>query len=121
MSEADISGVFNPLDVSAAIAVGIIIGILSGLVTILIVRVTLKDDRSTGDFVELIAEFVAVPSLWFGGGFINEQLVVQMKLAQNVSYYMLSVAIVYSCLVLFSTAPYLRLFISSMLPSERDS
>ena len=90
----------------AAIPLGILIGTISGLAAVLLIKIAFQGSR-VASILSAIGELLALPTFWFGGPWLTTRIIQQVQLSEDI--YVLSVALVFMIWVSF---PMFRLVIA---------
>ena len=82
------------------IAIGFLIGFISGAVFLLLLKTANRLSEKGGTIIiTFTAELLAIPALWFGGGFLTgpviQKLSSQLPEGELFMYYVLSLAVVF--------------------------
>lgn len=86
------------------IAIGILIGIVSALVTLVLLKPAASATTSQTNSVLLIgAELLAIPTFWFGGPWVTTTLLKLVKLDDFLIPYTLALAVTYAILICYPT------------------
>ena len=82
------------------IPIGILIGLLSGVIFLFLVRTawTSRNDRKA--LAKVILELVAIPTFWFGGSWAASALFREVDVASMLPYYATSLAVVFGLIAL---------------------
>ncbi|MDO8545635.1 MAG: hypothetical protein Q7S40_34765 [Opitutaceae bacterium] len=82
------------------IPIGILIGLLSGVIFIFLVRTawTSRNDRKAVG--KVIIELVAIPTFWFGGSWAASALLREIDVSLMLPYYATSLAVVFGLIAL---------------------
>ncbi len=82
------------------IPIGVLIGLLSGVIFIFLVR-TAWTSRNDGKAVAKVTlELVAIPTFWFGGSWAASTFLKDIDVASMLPYYATSLAIVFGLIAL---------------------
>ncbi len=88
-----------------AIPLGILIGTISGLAAVLLIKVAFQGSLVVS-ILSAIGELLALPTFWFGGPWLTTRIIERVQLSEDI--YILSVALVFMIWVSF---PMFRLVI----------
>ena len=89
------------------IALGILIGVVSGLVVLLLFNTGIRAPKAI-DILPVVLEFLALPTFWFGGPWLTTSLLEIVDLNDILSSYLLSLTFTF---VLIIIIPLFRLVI----------
>jgi nitrate reductase gamma subunit len=77
------------------VALGLLIGLLSGFVLMLLVRTAMRQDaKDLKAIVAVITELMSIPAFWFGGPWLTETFLSAMP-PETLSAYVSSLAITF--------------------------
>jgi hypothetical protein len=91
------------------IPLGILIGVLSGLVSLAFLRTLQAVKNDSGAVLKLAAELIAIPTLWFSAPFVSK-LLAGISPERLVTAYVIALAITWVMIMLW---PLLRLIIAT--------
>ncbi|MEJ2366682.1 MAG: hypothetical protein P8017_18845 [Deltaproteobacteria bacterium] len=98
------------MDIVASICVGALVGAVSGIATLFLLRAGLSKNVSFKSISLLVGETLALPAFWFGGSWLSKEALGEIHFAENFSYYILSLSVVYLVL----SVVWLFLFIGTL-------
>lgn len=82
------------------IPIGVLIGLLSGVIFIFLVR-TAWTSRNDGKAVgKVILELIAIPTFWFGGSWAASAFLKEIDVSAMLPYYATSLAVVFALIAL---------------------
>jgi len=82
----------HPLPAMIGIPIGLLIGVISGVVFLLLVRTAWSSQKAVW---KVIAQLIAIPGFWFGGPWVTTTLFEQVDLASMLPYYASTLAVVF--------------------------
>ena len=84
------------------LALGFLIGIISGIVFLLLLNTAvITSDKSASFILTLTAELFAIPTFWFGGPWLTTQLLKLVPLQELINPYVASLAVIFSVISLY--------------------
>ena len=86
------------LQIIAGLAIGILIGVLSGIVFLSMLRLVVKA-RKLKEVVAIAAQLLSLPTFWFGGPWLGNRLMQSLKWESLLPYYLLGLAVVFLLLI----------------------
>ena len=96
----------------AGIVIGVLNGIVTGLVTLLLWQTSLNIASGSAikvtSVLTITAEILALPSFWFGGPWLATKILDQILLVDMVSYYLVTLCLVYVVFVSVPLAKWVR-------------
>lgn len=92
------------------IPLGLLIGVLTGLVVLLLIRTAWRTSRiSLKSLGALVGQFLSIPTFWLGGPWISGSFLKGENFTEILPYYAVSLACTFS---LIAAYPLLRIVIS---------
>lgn len=84
------------------IALGILIGIISGMVALVLLKTANSASiKNISSIVAITTEILAIPTFWFGGPWIATSLLNFIKLDQIINSYIVSLATTFMIVVVY--------------------
>ena len=99
-----VTGAMQPLGV----ALGVLIGVVSGTCLILLLRTALAGRPGLKDTLAITSELLAIPTFWFGGPWVTTVFAESLDLRAILPSYMVALAVTF---VLIALYPLVRLVI----------
>ena len=82
--------------------IGVLIGVISGMVTLLLLRTaTGASIKEVKAIIAITAEFLAIPTFWFGGPWVTTALLNLVPLTKFLNPYIISLTISYLIIVFY--------------------
>ncbi len=84
----------------AGIALGLLIGVVSGTVALVLLKTAnTASVKDVSSIVALTSEILAIPTFWFGGPWVSASLLKLVPLAGMINPYIISLAICFPVIV----------------------
>lgn len=84
------------------ISLGVLIGIVTGVVMILLISAATKTKLRARDIIPLTAEFLSIPTFWFGGPWLTTSFLKTVDLNDILESYMLSLVLTFVLVIIYS-------------------
>jgi ABC-type dipeptide/oligopeptide/nickel transport system permease subunit len=97
-------------DDAVGVALGLLIGVVSGFALLLALRVSASSEVALRTVLATIGQLLALPTFWFGGPWLTSSVMRTVDLAQAVPFYTISLALVFTAI---AARPLLRFVIGT--------
>ena len=84
-----------------AVALGVLIGLVSGLAFMLLLRTALSGKLEFKASMAIVGELLAIPTFWFGGSWVTASLLQGLNVAEILPTYMVALAVVFSAIAIY--------------------